>query len=97
MFLLLFEVTADLNHPDADHIGGAFVGCWIDRATLREAEYVARKHIAQAGWIVGEFDEAYPVDEATYPPGSVGRSQFEQALLDREVFVFHTYPIVDQE
>ena len=97
MFFLIFEVTPGPSCPDCDDVAGAFVSCWIDRASMEEAVRVARKDIREAGWIVGEFDEAYPVDDATYPEGSVGRPRFEQALLDREVYVYHTYPLVDGE
>ena len=97
MVFLIFEVTPGPNHPEVDDIGGAFVSCWIDRPTLQEAERVARDFISQEGWVVGDFDEAYPVGDAAYPSGSIGRPRFEQALVDREVFLFHTYPVVDHD
>lgn len=73
------------------------MSCWIERPTLDEAVRVARAGIEEEGWIVDEPDEAYAVDAATYPPGGDGREYFEQALIDKEVFVFHMYPEVDEE
>jgi len=66
------------------------VNCWIDRPTLAEAIDVARAGIRAEGWIVDEHDEAYEVDEQTYPPNKSGREYFQQALIDKEV-LFSTF------
>jgi hypothetical protein len=81
----------------APEAAGGVVNCWIERPTLDEAIRVARESLAAEGWIVGEHDEAYEVDESTYPPGKDGREYFQQALIDKEVFVFYTFPEVDGE
>ena len=95
MFFVQFEATPQLDNPDSRNSAGAFVNCWIARDTIEEAIRVGREWIAGEGWIVNEPDEAYVVDESWYRPGAKGREYFEQALIDREVFVFYCFP--DQE
>lgn len=74
------------------------MSCWIEGPTLKEAILVAREGIKTEGWIVDdEPDEAYEVDSTTYPPGGDGREYFEQALIDKTVWVFHQFPEVDEE
>jgi hypothetical protein len=48
--------------------------------------------IEEYGWIVGDADEAYGVDADSYTHDNPDRQYFEQALIDREVFVFHRFP-----
>jgi hypothetical protein len=97
MFFMLFEATPRRDARTAPEAAGAFVRCWIERPTLDEAVCVARAGIEAEGWIVGDPDEAYEVDAATYPPGNAGRQYFEQALIDKQVWAFHLYPEVDDE
>jgi hypothetical protein len=97
MFFIQFDGTPRRDARTAPHAAGGRVNCWIERETLDEAVRVARDGIVAQGWIVDEPDEAYVVDETNYPPGQDGREYFEQALIDREVFVFYTYPEVDGE
>jgi hypothetical protein len=97
MFFIQFDATPRRDARTAPRAAGGVVTCWIERPTLDEAIRVARAGIEAEGWIVGEHDEAYEVDETTYPPGHDGREYFEQALIDKEVFVFDTFPEVDEE
>jgi hypothetical protein len=97
MFLVQFEATPRRDAAAPPDAAGAFVSCWIERQTREEAIEVARAAIEAEGWIVGEPDEAYSVDADTYPPGKDGREYFEQALIDKEVLVYHCYPAEDEE
>lgn len=97
MFFVLFEATPRRSASVTEDVAGAYVNCWIERPTLDEAVRVARTAIEAEGWIVDEPDEAYWVDASTYHPGKDGREYFEQALIDKEVVVFHCFPEVDDD
>ena len=86
MYFVLFEATPRRDALTDSETAGAFVSCWIERVTLDEAVRVARSSI-----------EAYAVDDATYPPGKVGRDKYVQALIDKEVYFFFEFPQVDGE
>lgn len=95
MFFILFEATPRRDSHILPQVAGALVSCWIQRATLEEAIDVAKTNILAEGWIIDEPDEAYEVDENTYPSGKEGCEYFEQALIDQEVFVFHCFPEIE--
>ncbi len=98
MYFVLFEATPCRNVKRvAGNTAGAYVSCYIQRATRDEAIQAAKAGIEAEGWIVDEPDEAYMVDDSTYPPGKEGRDYYQQALIDREVFVFHCFPDTDGE
>jgi hypothetical protein len=92
MFFLQFEGTPPRLDPEWQGIGGAFISCWIERATLEEAEAVARSMIGQLRWIISEPDRACSVDREDYVHDPEGLEIFEQAIVDREVLVFDCYP-----
>jgi hypothetical protein len=97
MYFVLFEAAPRRDARTDPEAAGAFVSCWIDRPSLDEAVRVARTGIEAEGWIVDELDEVYEVDATTYPPGKEGRESFEQALIDKQVWEFHTFSEVDDE
>jgi hypothetical protein len=97
MFFVQFEGTPRRDARTGADAAGAYINCWIERPTLGEAVSIARSFIEAQGWIIDQPDEAYPVDEQTYPPGKDGREYFVQALIDREVYVFYQFPEVDLE
>ena len=97
MFFVQFEATPRREARSSADAAGAYVNCWIERSTLEEAIRVARCSIEAEGWIVDDPDEAFPVDASDYPDGHPGREYFEQAMVDKQVFVFHCFPEVDDE
>jgi len=92
MFFVLFRAAPRPGTRTAPDAAGAFVSCWIDRPTLEEAIDAGRTSTEKEGWTVREVEEAYTVNSSTYPPGKHGHEYFEQAQIDKEVFVYHTYP-----
>ena len=98
MFFIQFEGTPRRDAQLFAHAAGAYINCWMDRPTLAEAVRDAQANIEDQGWIVdNEPEAAHCVTAADYPPGESGRERFEQALIDKEVFVYHCFPEVDAE
>ncbi|MBN9693684.1 MAG: hypothetical protein J0M24_25855 [Verrucomicrobia bacterium] len=93
MFFFQFEVQPKQTHPQRDQYAGGFVNCWILRDTLSQAEAVARSCLGDEEWRIVSVEESMLMTrekQAEYPAGI---EFFEQAKIDREVFVFHTYPV----
>jgi len=97
MFFLQFEATPKADHPEFAELGGAFVNCWVTAESINDAESLARAHIEEQRWIVDDLEEAYPIDRSFYDDDPKHLPYFEKALTDGDVYVFHTYPIVDEE
>lgn len=96
MFFLQFQARPKPHNPESNELAGAFVGCWIERSTLPEAEEVARSMISEAGWDVISTNLRYPVDRSSYDDKPSGLQYYEQAILDKEVLVFDSYPIKEE-
>ena len=92
MYFLTFHAVPLPQNARSSDLGGAFICCWIDRPTLGEADRVAREWIASEEWQVDNREEAYLIDRSDYGDNNASLQYYEQALIDREVFVFHTYP-----
>jgi hypothetical protein len=91
MFCFQFEARPKATHSHANQVGGAMVNCWIQRDTLEEAESYARGSIADEDWTILRKEEGFLVTRETQDPE--GMRYFEQAEIDKEVFVFHTWPL----
>ncbi len=96
MYYFLFEATPSLRHPETNEVGGAFVNCWIVANTLADAEIVARKTICDQNWIVDEPEEAFEVTRSFYDKESSSLQYYDQAVVDKEVYVFHSFPVEDR-
>ena len=76
MFFIQFEGTPRSDAHVFSHAAGAYINCWMDRATLADAVRDARADIEAQRWIVDEEpEEAYRVTAADYPPGKAGRER----------------------
>ena len=93
MFFFQFEVRPKQTHPKRGEYAGAMVNCWILRDTQSQAEAVARGWIGDEDWRITSVEEAMLMTRESQAKHPDGMQYFEQAEIDREVFVFHTWPI----
>lgn len=97
MPMYLVEVHA---RPDsgqhAQEFGGAYVNCWIEASDLGDAVRCALAEIERAGWMPDEVRRAAITTRDAYTGDDDGLEYYEQALIDRVVCVFHTYPLEDE-
>ena len=77
--------------------GGAEINCWIQIADEREALERAKNLVEDQGWRVETLNHCHLVFPSDYQPGSTGVEYFEQAMIDREVLVFHSWPNVAED
>src|ERR1044072_7188017 len=90
MFCFQIEARPKDSNPERANIGGAIINCWIQPDTQEEAESYARGSISDKDWLITRLEDAFAVSKDTQDPK--GMRYFEQAEIDREVFVFHTWP-----
>ncbi len=89
---LLIDAVQDPTFTHKEECGGAAVACWIKNQTRKNAYLIAKGWIEEHGWVVLSLDEQQPVSEENYRASNKGKQYFEQALIDEEVFVYHTFP-----
>jgi hypothetical protein len=81
---------------ESDTAGG-YVNCWIEAANRESAESRARQIIQENGWRVCAFEEHRVVGDKDYDAETPGREYYEQARIDGEVLMFHTWPLLGEE
>jgi hypothetical protein len=83
-------------HPSPDQgsdddVAGAFVNSWVKSRSLSSARRRARTAIRRADWVIVDYISQQSIrTKATLTKAS--RRYFDQAQLDGEVHVYHTYP-----
>ena len=93
MYLFTFLAVPTPDAREFEEAGGAYVNCWILGDGDREAaEERATTLIEEYGWAVEALEEGAIVSGEDYPPGEEDREFYEQALIEREVLVFNTWP-----
>jgi hypothetical protein len=92
MFFFTFLAVPTPDAKEYLDAGGAYVNCWIQSNDRHAAESRARKLIEEYGWSVEALEEGAIVTGESYDEDEEDREFFEQALVEREVLVFNTWP-----
>ncbi len=73
-----------------EHVGptGAYINCWVKQKSAAAAQQQAETTIRNNSWVVEAVEEAAEVVEV---PSAESAQYFEQAQIDGEVYVFHTW------
>ena len=99
VFFISIEACPEPESEDFGIEGGASVNCYVDADDLRTAEIRSVSLIRQHGWLPQRIDTWHltcaECADDTRPEhgGDSPRELIQQALLDGEVCVFHTWPI----
>jgi hypothetical protein len=97
MYLFTFLAVPTPDAQEFEEAGGAYVNCWILDGNREHAEERATTLIEEYGWAVEALEEGAIVSGEDYPPGEEDREFYEQALIEREVLVFNTWPRGDED
>jgi len=92
MFLFTFLVAPTPDAKEYLDTGGAYVDCWIQGDDRAAAEERAQELIREYGWAVEALEEGSVVTSQDYLEDEENREFYEQALVEREVLVFNTWP-----
>jgi hypothetical protein len=97
----LFLVTLVARPREHTHafreFSGAYVNAWIDAPSKDQALDRAQREVSDSGWTVETVESVAAVQRTDYQEGDPALEYFDQALTDREVVVFHTWPVNPQE
>ena len=77
------------------NISGAYINCYIDEDLFETADNIARKEIKKLKWKLLTIEDSFKLDLKSITRNN--RKFFNQALIDKFVLVFHTYPEVYNE
>ncbi len=89
MFYLIYHGRP--NYRDKS-VGGAMIGCWIETVSMYKADKIARNLIKEQSWDIIKKDRFKTVKPNSLDKESEHFKYYEQALIDKEVLVFYSYP-----
>jgi hypothetical protein len=92
MFFLRYHVAPAVDHPERDRLGEAYCCCWLDRRTLAAADKAARRDIRGQRWQVLDRECGDEVTAADYDTNPEWLGYYQQAVTDKEVFVYYRSP-----
>lgn len=95
MFFMIYSAHPNDGSEERSKYGGAAVACWINVDNPDLARAKAQQMIREEGWTVDGLEEEYPITREMAET-SEGLEYYEQALIDRQVIVFFTYPRNDK-
>ena len=97
MFYLQYACIPSPTSDDCDEIGGAYISCWIKALSIEAASTMAEVAIKENDWIVQKLEESYPIKKEDYGIDDASLEYYQQAEIDGEVYVYHTWPNEPQE
>jgi hypothetical protein len=92
MIFAMYRVVPGPKHPDADRVGVSYVNCWLRVRSLVEAKDLAEKNLRDQHWQILELEEIERIPHGRYRDEDEGLAYYEQALIDREVYVNYISP-----
>lgn len=95
MKFITYHLRPSEEFDNEEQVGGAYVNCFIETDSSQQAQDIAKKQIVELNWEIIELEELTNLDQDTV--SDENREYYEQALIDKEVFVFYTYPIDELE
>lgn len=77
--------------------GGAFINCWVKATSIEAAKTIAESAINENHWKILNLEESYYVDEEHYEENDESLEFYQQAVVDGEVYIYHSWPNEPQE
>ena len=101
VFLILFKAIPCEDNEEFGKLGGAYVSCWVNAETLKEAEVLALESIEKEKWKPEKLENWELVNEETYTEDSeLSEEEAEEyrdcllnALEHGITLSFHCWPI----
>lgn len=90
LYVVMLEAKPGPNAEDRSALGAA-VNCWVKTDDPEEAERVARKEVADAGWVVAQIADVTEDGLDNYRVHDANRQYAKQACVDGIAVVFFTY------
>ena len=90
IFSAVYKGRPTPQAEDAAAVNGGYIACWVRAESKVEAAERARRTIEARLWVIETMDVPWnQVTESSLGPESLGH--FEQAKVDGECYVFHTW------
>ena len=97
IFYLQYEASPTIESDIYNDVGGAYINCWIKTDSLQSAMKIAEKDIKNNRWVVHNLEDLGSVTNDNYDEDDNALEYYQQALMDGEVYVYHSWPNEQQD
>jgi len=97
IFYIQYESIPTSESNDYKGTGGAFINCWIKATSIEAAKNMAENSINENNWKILSLEESFLVNEEHYKENDESREFYQQAVIDGEVYVYHSWTNEAQE
>ena len=97
IFYIQYESIPTEESKDYKDIGGTVINCWVKATSVEAAKAMAESAINQNHWKALNLEESFSVNEEYYEEDDESLEFYQQAVIDGEVYVYHSWPNEPQE
>jgi hypothetical protein len=97
MFFLNYHAKPIRVPKKPDDIARAWINCWINCDDVDDATKRAVRMMRDYGWKEMEIEDVFKIERSDYLGNENQLQYFDQALLDDEVLVVYSYPLVEND
>lgn len=92
IYFISYEAAPVEGSENQKEYGGSIITGWVKADCLEKAEECYKQTIYSYGWVAQKVEKTFETSENDYKEFDEGLEYFQQAKIDDEVYVIHTWP-----
>ena len=96
IYYIQYESIPTIESQDYKDTGGAFINCWVNATSIDSAKTIAESAINENHWKILNLEESFSVNEEYYEENDESLEFYKQAVIDGEVYVYHSWQNEDR-
>lgn len=97
IYYVMIEAVPKPDNSESREFGGAYVGCWVNAATRKEALAIAKEYVDAEDWIYKKTEEVFKTDRNQYTDDPEALEYYDYALENGLSSIFNTWPLHEGE
>ena len=97
MYLFSADIAPVVAPVALDDIAGAVVNAYLNVGSRSEAEQRLQSALSESGFRLVSINEVRTLEDREHCDTEASREHFDQALIDGECLVFHTWPLGEED
>jgi hypothetical protein len=91
IFFITYHSVPSPTNTEYGNIKGAYINGWVDANNVVEASRMVCAKIEGLDFQVISLEEAKEISKEYFKENPEGLEKYQQALIDKEVYIIHTY------
>ena len=95
IYYLMTEVVPKRNNPESKEFGGAYINCWVNAATQKDALSKVKEYIDEEDWTFIKTEDIFLAQRHLYLDEPDSLECYDEACKNGISAMFYTWPIDD--